>query len=64
MSGYKLIGHVAEGVANLARAAELIVGMERRAVVVVPCRPEWRVAFPEHARRIAAELGKTPFSSS
>ena len=41
-----------------ARAVELIGGAERRAIVVVPYRREWRGTFRRHARRIAAALGE------
>ena len=39
------------------RATELVGGVESRAIVVVPYRPEWRDTFRRHARRIAAALG-------
>ena len=58
MSGCKRIADVTEDARTPTRAAELIGGLERRAIVVVPHRPEWRGTFRHHARCMAAALGK------
>lgn len=57
VSEWKRIADVAEDVRTPARAAERIGGVERRAIVVVSYRHEWRGRFRQHARRIAAALG-------
>ena len=40
-----------------ARETELIGGVEKRAIVVVPYRQEWPATFERHRERIAAVLG-------
>ena len=57
MSEWKRIADLAEDVRTPTRAAERVGGVERRAIVLVPYRPEWRGRFRQHARRIAAALG-------
>ena len=39
------------------RETGLICGVEERAIVVVPYRPDWPETFRQHRERIAAAIG-------